>query len=476
MLQLTFYGHACVLFEHGGTRLLCDPHLYEQFAHDLFKIYPARRIDRALVPRPDAIFISHKHRDHFDLRSLSKFDRSIPVFIPDSDEMRYGLGKLGFATVDTFKDWDTREVGGMRLTFTPSRMRVPENGVVVTTGSEAAWNLVDTVIDLEIVRRVQRDVLAHRQLDVLLWPYQPLLEFEVSEGKSLAFPRDAFEQKMATLATVSPRHAVPYADAQFGVGETAWLNHYRFPVEFGEIVAHARNMAPHVELLPSRPGDRLAVDGTRVEVLSPAPYIEALTSSAQERCFDTTRGAPELRAHDLGELAAEQRSLAETVDTLREGWRVLSRTMRPALALAAQWEATYDLVLEHGDTSSVIRFTPEHPEIEVLDGEGALAGDGNRIVMRTRLGLLQHVLFGELHYISAVIAGLIRSWHRVFKIENGELVSAEFLPPDNVPSGSERGQLLPATSFLNLLVGSSDRTMRTRYIESELREALRAAL
>jgi len=476
MLHLTFYGHACVLFEHDGTRVLCDPHLYEQFAHDLFKIYPARRIDRGAVPRPDAIFISHKHRDHFDLRSLARFDRDIPVLIPDSDEMRFGLDQLGFHQLRTFQDWDTHRVGGMQLTFTPSRMRVPENGVLVTTATEAAWNLVDTVVDLEIVRRAQRDVLAHRRLELLLWPYQPLLEFEVSEGQSLGFPREAFEQKMATLAMISPRHAVPYADAQFGVGETAWLNHYRFPVEFGEIVGHARNMAPEVELVSSRPGDRLGVDGERVAVIAPAPYIAAVASDAQERCFDTTRGAPELRDHDLGELATERHSLAKTIDTLREGWRVLSRTMRPALALAAAWHTTYDLVLEHGDASSVIRFTPERADVEVFAGETALAGDGNRIVMRTRLGLLQHVLFGELHYISAVIAGLIRSWHRVVRIEHGELVCAEFLPPDNVASPSARGQLLPATNFLNLLIGSSDRTMRTRYLESELREAVRAAV
>jgi L-ascorbate metabolism protein UlaG (beta-lactamase superfamily) len=73
--RLTYVGHATVLIELDGVVLLTDPVLRERVTH-------VRRIVPAFSGplRPDAILVSHAHRDHLDLPSLRRF--SAPIYAP----------------------------------------------------------------------------------------------------------------------------------------------------------------------------------------------------------------------------------------------------------------------------------------------------------------------------------------------------------------------------------------------------------
>jgi L-ascorbate metabolism protein UlaG (beta-lactamase superfamily) len=75
--RLTYVGHATTLIELDGVALLTDPLLRDRVGH-------VRRIAPAIAepPRPDAILLSHAHRDHLDLPSLSRLPRDVPVFAP----------------------------------------------------------------------------------------------------------------------------------------------------------------------------------------------------------------------------------------------------------------------------------------------------------------------------------------------------------------------------------------------------------
>jgi L-ascorbate metabolism protein UlaG (beta-lactamase superfamily) len=90
-LSLTFAGHATVLLEMDGVRLLTDPLLRRRIGV---------LIRRSPVPPPavhrdlSAVLISHAHLDHLDVPSLRLIDRRTPVVVPR------GLGglvrRLGF--------------------------------------------------------------------------------------------------------------------------------------------------------------------------------------------------------------------------------------------------------------------------------------------------------------------------------------------------------------------------------------------
>jgi L-ascorbate metabolism protein UlaG (beta-lactamase superfamily) len=75
--RLTWLGHATVLLEVGGARLLTDPVLRPRVAH-LRRHAPAA----ADPGRLDAVLLSHLHRDHLDLPTLRGLDPGAVVVAP----------------------------------------------------------------------------------------------------------------------------------------------------------------------------------------------------------------------------------------------------------------------------------------------------------------------------------------------------------------------------------------------------------
>jgi L-ascorbate metabolism protein UlaG (beta-lactamase superfamily) len=72
-LVLRYIGHATVLFELDGVRILTDPLLRKRVAH-LRRAVPLATLDRV-----DAVLISHGHYDHLDLPSLRMLSAKVVV-------------------------------------------------------------------------------------------------------------------------------------------------------------------------------------------------------------------------------------------------------------------------------------------------------------------------------------------------------------------------------------------------------------
>jgi L-ascorbate metabolism protein UlaG (beta-lactamase superfamily) len=78
-------GHATVLINFFGINILTDPVLFPRIGIRLpgFTIGPKRLTAPALefreLPRIDLIVLSHAHFDHFDLRTLHRFDENTRV-------------------------------------------------------------------------------------------------------------------------------------------------------------------------------------------------------------------------------------------------------------------------------------------------------------------------------------------------------------------------------------------------------------
>jgi L-ascorbate metabolism protein UlaG (beta-lactamase superfamily) len=109
--RLTWVGHATVLCEMGGSRLLTDPVLRGRLGH-------LRR--HGAPPRPevaqaiDAVLISHVHLDHLDFASLKRLAPDVRMLVPR------GAGRLvtraGFTHVDELVAGDRLTVGGATVT------------------------------------------------------------------------------------------------------------------------------------------------------------------------------------------------------------------------------------------------------------------------------------------------------------------------------------------------------------------------
>jgi L-ascorbate metabolism protein UlaG (beta-lactamase superfamily) len=71
------------------------------------------------MPRPDLVFISHVHPDHFEPAVLKRLPPGTPVWIPaDQAEKGFGLGLAGLRAVH---EWESEQFHGVRLTAVPAQ-------------------------------------------------------------------------------------------------------------------------------------------------------------------------------------------------------------------------------------------------------------------------------------------------------------------------------------------------------------------
>src|SRR5256714_769369 len=86
-VTLAWLGHATVLINFFGIKILTDPALFPRVGIRLpgFTIGPKRLTAPALqfheLPKIDLILLSHAHFDHLDLRTLRHFDQNTPMLI-----------------------------------------------------------------------------------------------------------------------------------------------------------------------------------------------------------------------------------------------------------------------------------------------------------------------------------------------------------------------------------------------------------
>ena len=109
--RLTWVGHATVLLELGGARLLTDPLLRTRLGH--LRRHGARP-DPKVTKDIDAILVSHVHLDHLDVRSLRSVVGGARVIAPQGAGRL--LRRIGFAEVDEVLPGDRVTVGDATIT------------------------------------------------------------------------------------------------------------------------------------------------------------------------------------------------------------------------------------------------------------------------------------------------------------------------------------------------------------------------
>jgi L-ascorbate metabolism protein UlaG (beta-lactamase superfamily) len=124
-LQITWLGHASVLIETGGLRLLADPVFAERVSPFAF-MGPKRHHPVPLkmdeLPPVDAVLISHNHYDHLDyefIRAVKGKDIQFITPLAVGASLAYwGVSKDRIRELD----WhESIEIRGVRITATPAR-------------------------------------------------------------------------------------------------------------------------------------------------------------------------------------------------------------------------------------------------------------------------------------------------------------------------------------------------------------------
>ena len=119
-LTIANLGHATVLMNYFGTRVLTDPSLFSRVGmsfDSIFTIGPKRVVDPPLAPSQlqqlDIILITHAHMDHLDIPSLKALPKSAVVVA--CDKCSQIIAPLGFNDVRELKWGETTVVKGLTI-------------------------------------------------------------------------------------------------------------------------------------------------------------------------------------------------------------------------------------------------------------------------------------------------------------------------------------------------------------------------
>ena len=254
--RIVFLGHATVLIELDGVRVLTDPLLHDRVAHLRRQVPP---LEPAVYADLDAVLISHLHHDHLDLASLRLLGLEIPLLVPA------GAGELlrgrGFSDVTELSVGAVANVGA-QVTVTavearhdgrrhPGGLRAATLGYVIE-GRHAVYfagdtELFDGMSELRSTHERGETSGQSSRLDVALLPvagWGPTLgaghmdPLDAARAARLIRPRIAIPMHWGTLLPIglAGRHGGKLGDP---------------PRVFAE---HAASLAPGVEVRVLEPG------------------------------------------------------------------------------------------------------------------------------------------------------------------------------------------------------------------------------
>jgi len=97
-LQLTYLQNAGVIIKNFGEKILCDPWLVDGCYYGSWYHYPKFDFNPKEFDDIDYIYISHIHPDHFDIKTLQKLKKDIPVLIHEFPQKFFkgNIEELGF--------------------------------------------------------------------------------------------------------------------------------------------------------------------------------------------------------------------------------------------------------------------------------------------------------------------------------------------------------------------------------------------
>lgn len=241
-----FIGHATVLIEARGQRILTDPFLRDRLG-------PLERHgphpDIGALGEVDVVVVSHGHHDHFDRSSLRAIPGHPVVIVP----RRLGASAARAVAGDVIEvaAGDTVEVGGIAIGAVPARHwvspgapRAQPLGFTIDAGTRIYF--AGDTGPFPGMRQLVREA------DVALlpvWTWGPHL------GPGHLGPRSAAE----VLADAGRTVAVPI---HWGTLYPSRLHHvWRRPLDepADRFAAHAAQLAPEVDVRVLRPGESARV-------------------------------------------------------------------------------------------------------------------------------------------------------------------------------------------------------------------------
>ena len=408
-MQIQTIGHASIFVETQDCRIIMDPILFSPHAEGIEDICPKREVILENIPEFDLLIISHRHLDHFDIRSLAALPKDVDVLIPQDKLLKDCLTKLGYSNIYMLKDADEVKIGSTRLLVTRSENRVPEYGILFADPSGVFWNQVDSVVSLDTINFVRSK---YPQIDFLLAPWQPMLETNYQNNESLSFPYVEYNNLLENISLIRPKAIAPGANGFKLVDGSAWLNQVVFPVSREQFCRDVAITCPEVKdnVFALDPGDILAFERDEFSYMpEKSTFVRKLESDRQELQFSPVNvglsiidqntdnyDVYEMQAVIEEEINSElPKFLAENKDTFVEYYR---------------WQVVYQLEVIFPDCIRYWSLDFSQTDVEITPGKSSLANFLTTITASSFYGLIKQFKGWDF----AHLGGNFRSYKKIY--------------------------------------------------------------
>lgn len=272
-MKTTLIAHASLLIQSGNTTLLTDPVFFEYLWEECNVHCPGIDLDLEKLPPIDVLNISHRHQDHFDIRTLAHIanNNSILaedaiVLVPRDEILLEVMRELEFKNLVAVEDFKSIQFKDLTLTPTPSLNQqdyFPEHGLLVHDGSVTIWNQVDTIVSPDIIKYIRQ---LHGQPDMAHMRYLPLLEGNFSFHNPVELPMEEYSSFLKAATACRPKFVVPGSAGFRYRDEFEFLNQYSFPTTQEQFLRDLKDFCPEINSNVFYPGDVATITKEGVQI------------------------------------------------------------------------------------------------------------------------------------------------------------------------------------------------------------------
>ncbi len=266
MIKTTLIGHACLLIQSRETTILTDPVWFDYLWEEINVLCPSIVLEKDKVPPLDVLNISHRHQDHFDVRTLAYLAKNQRIVTPDTlilapqDNLLLDiLNELEFKKIKVVSDFEPVQIKDVTITPTPSRNQLstaedpfPEHGLLVNDGEVTIWNQVDSLVNPDIIQKINE---LYGQIDFFHSRFVPLIEGNLSYNKPITLPVDEYCTFLNVVKALGPRMVVPGSAAFRYRDELSFMNQVSFPTTQDQFLRDLAAFCPEVPSSPFYSGD-----------------------------------------------------------------------------------------------------------------------------------------------------------------------------------------------------------------------------
>ena len=215
-MKITYIGHATLLLELAGARILTDPNFDRRLGRILPRVSePGIALDA--LPALDALLLTHAHADHLSFASLARLPRNIPLYAPPA--VARWLQSKGYRHAEPIAPGSFVPVAGGAIRIHAEqathegsrygfdRWRGAANMYLIDTPDESVFFAGDTALTDDTHALVERVLWATgRALDVALLPIGYAPPWKPGFRRGHLTHHDA----LALFATLRARALIPY--------------------------------------------------------------------------------------------------------------------------------------------------------------------------------------------------------------------------------------------------------------------------